>query len=90
MGRRLLAAVLVVALVQVAHATPSGAHLPGPYFHPTFVGNTSWPFGSMTVRFTNTFPNNQTWRDRVQEGHANWPQAATGRPPVYFMMAGAD
>lgn len=83
---------IVIAMVVSAAVIapgPAGAHGPGTYFPPTFVGDSSWPFGSMNMWFTTTFPNSQTWRDRIQEAHANWPQS-TGRPPVYFGMAGTN
>jgi hypothetical protein len=80
--------ILAVGALQIPPST-SAAHTSSPYFPPDPVaGTTAWPFGSMSVYFTTSFPNLQVWRDRVQEAHLNWPQSL-GRPPVYFAMGGA-
>ena len=82
-----LAAVLTGGLLA---PDPTSAHPVSTYFpYNAIAGTTAWPFGSMTVQFNSSFPNSQTWRDRVQEAHANWPQSL-GRPPVYFAMASTN
>jgi hypothetical protein len=85
--RRVVAGV-AMSVVLMLHQTPASAdHAWQTYFPPipSWPGwNTAWPFGSMSVVFTGSFPDNQLFRDRVHEAHLNWPQASTGRPPVYF------
>ena len=86
---RLVVAGLLVIATSLVPIGSSDAYPAVDYFpYNSVVGSTAWPMGSISAQFTTSLPNSQAWRDRLNEAHANWSQAATGRPPVYFYTPG--
>lgn len=87
----LRAGMLAVVLLTwvVVYEEPAEAHNPSTFFPQSHIPGltTKWPFNRVDVYFDPTFPNEQIWRDRVQEaGAVNWPRSI-GLPPVHYWFA---
>jgi hypothetical protein len=86
---RAVAVALVIGSPVALPGLQSGAHTHTHYFIASPIPGltTKWPFNRVDGYFDASYPNEQMWRDRVQEaGSFNWPRSL-GLPPVYYWFA---